>query len=120
MTDLTATAAQLGAKVAEAQVRAEGLCRAAARKLDEARNDTAGALRTAASSVRSTAGNAADKLDATAAYVDTHDGRGLLVECRRLIGKNPAGSFVVAAAMGFCAASALRHILHSCSKTPGA
>jgi hypothetical protein len=120
MTNLTETASHLGAKVAEAQGRADGLSRAAARTLDEARNETAGALRTAASSVRTRAGSAADKLDATASYVETHDGRGLLSECRQLIRRNPAGSFVVAAAIGFFAASAVRHALHSCAKTPDA
>ena len=120
MTDLTETASQLGAKVAEAQGRAEGLSRTAARRLDEARSDTAGALRTAASSVRTTAGSAADKLDATASYVETHDGRGLLGGCRQLIRENPAGSFVVAAGIGFFAASAICHLLHSCIKTTDA
>ena len=118
MTDLTETASQLGGKVAEAQGRAEGLSRAASRKLDEARTETAGALRTAANSVRTTAFSAADKLDATATYVEHHDGRSLLPACRQLIRRNPAGSFLVAAAMGFVAASALRHMLHSCAKKP--
>lgn len=120
MTDLTETASQLGAKVAVAQERTAGLSRAAARKLDEARNEVAGALRTAASSVRATAGGAADKLDATASYVETHDGRGLLGGCRLAIRRNPAAAFVVAAAVGFFTAYALRQLVDSCAKTPDA
>jgi hypothetical protein len=116
MTDLTDTASQLGAKVAEAQGRAEGLSRAASRKLDAARNEAAGALRSAASSVRSTADGAADKLDATASYVETYSGTGMLAGCRQLIRKNPAGSFLVATVIGFFAGSAVRHVLHSCAQ----
>src|SRR6266481_2987854 len=92
MTNLTETASQLGAKVSEAQTRAEDLSRAAGRKLDEA----AGALHTAASSVRTTArqgcevidglaNSAADKMDATASYVEGHDLRSVLAGGRRLI-----------------------------------
>ena len=111
MPDMMETASQLGARVAAAQARADGLSRTAATKLDEARHETAGALRSAASSVRATAGGSADKLDATASYVETHDGRGLLGGCRQWIRRNPAGAFVVAAGIGFFAASAIRHLL---------
>src|SRR5229473_4084085 len=107
MMNLTETASLLGAKVSEAQARAEDVSRAAGKKLDEA----AGALHTAASSVRSTARegceaidglatNAADKLDATASYVQDHDLRGVLTGCRRLIRRYPTGSLIFATAIG--------------------
>ncbi|HXI40529.1 MAG TPA: hypothetical protein VNH19_04055 [Candidatus Limnocylindrales bacterium] len=123
MTNLTETASLLGAKVSDAQARAEELSRAAGRKLDEA----AGALHTAASSVRNTvrqgceaidglASSAADKLDATASYVEDHDLRSLLTGCRRLIRRYPTGSLMAATAIGFFTGSAVRRITHSCAK----
>ena len=129
MTNLRETASQLGAKVSEAQGRAEDLGRAAGRKFDEARNETAGALHTAASSVRTTARqgcdvidglatSAADKLDATASYVEDHDLRGLFTGCRQLIRRHPTGSLMVATAIGFFAGSAVRRITHSCANKP--
>ena len=129
MTNLTEAASQLGAKMSEAQGRAEDLSRAAGKRLDEARNETAGALHTAASSVRTTARHgcevidglatsAADKLDATASYVEDHDLRGLFGGCRQLIRRHPAGSVMVATAIGFFAGSALRRITHSCARKP--
>jgi hypothetical protein len=121
MTDLTDTASQLGVKAAEAQARAEELSWAAGMKLDQARIETAGALRNAATSVRTTATGAADKLDATASFVEDHDLRGLFAGCRQLIRRNPAGSFLFATAVGFLAGSAARRILHSCpGKSAGA
>ena len=129
MTNLTETAAQLGVKVAEAQGRAEDMSRAAGKKLDDARLETADALRMAAVSVRSTArqgcetigglaGSAADSLDATASYVGDHDVRGLFAGCRQLIRRNPAGSFVAAAAIGFFACSAVHRIGRLWAKKP--
>jgi hypothetical protein len=129
MTNFTETASQLGAKVSEVQGRAEDLSRAAGQKLDEARMEAAGALHTAASSVRTTArqgceaidgfaASAADKLDATASYVEDHDLRGVLTGCRRLIRRYPTGSLVFAAAIGCFAGSAFRRMIHSCAKRP--
>jgi hypothetical protein len=127
MSNFTETASLLGAKVSEAQARAEDLSRAAGKKLDEARNEAAGALHTAASSVRTTARqgceaidgfatNAADKLDATAAYVENHDLRGVLTGCRLLIRRYPTGSLMFATAIGFFTGSAIRRVTHSCAK----
>jgi ElaB/YqjD/DUF883 family membrane-anchored ribosome-binding protein len=127
MTNLMETASQLGAKVSEAKAQAEDLGRTAAKKLDEVRNETAGALRTAASSVRTTgrqsseiidncATNTADRLDATASYVEQHDLRGAAIGFRRLVLRHPAGSLLVAAAIGFFAGSATRRMTHSCVK----
>ena len=124
MMNLTETASQLGAKVSEAQGRAEGLSQAAGKKLDETRNETAGALHTVASSVRATARHGcevidglatgtADKLDATASYVKDHDLRGLFASCRQLIRRHPAGSVIAASAIGFFAGSAVRRITHT-------
>ena len=127
MTNLMETASQLGAKVSEAKKQAEDLGRTAAKKLDEVRNETAGALRTAASSVRSTgrqsseiiddcATNTADKLDATASYVEEHDLRGVANGFRQVVRRHPTGSLMVAASIGFFASSAIRRMTHSCVK----
>jgi ElaB/YqjD/DUF883 family membrane-anchored ribosome-binding protein len=127
MTNLTETASQLGAKVSDAKEQAEDLGRAAAKKVDEVRNQTAGALRTAASSVRSTgrqgseiidncATNTADRLDATASYVEQHDLRGAASGLRQAVRRHPTGSLMVATAIGFFASSAIRRMTHSCVK----
>lgn len=125
MTNLMETASQLGAKVSEAKEQAEDLGRTAVKKLDEVRNQTADALRTAASSVRSTgrqsseiidncSTNTADRLDATASFVEQHDLRGLANGFRQVVRRHPGSSLMVATAIGFVAASAIRRMTHSC------
>jgi ElaB/YqjD/DUF883 family membrane-anchored ribosome-binding protein len=129
MTNLTETVSQFGAKVSEAQGRAEDLSRSAGQRFNEARSETGGALHTAASSIRSAARqgcemidgaatNAADKLDATGSYIEDHDLRGLFAGCRQIIRRHPMGSTMVATAIGFFAGSAVRRITHSCAQRP--
>src|SRR5208337_139472 len=75
------TAAELGKQARES---VEELGRTAGRKLDEARGETGGALHSAASSVRKAglhssaaidncSSRTADRLDATASYIEDHD-----------------------------------------------
>jgi ABC-type transporter Mla subunit MlaD len=109
MTNLMETASQLGAKVTATKDQA------------------ADALHAAASSVRATgrqgseaidnlATGAADKLDATASYVDDHDLRGVFTGVRQAVRRYPTGSLVIATALGFCAGSAIRRMTHSCAR----
>jgi hypothetical protein len=118
LSTLTETVTELG-KGAKQSVEAMG--RSAGKKLDDARDGTGHALHTAASSVRTTGhqsaeaidnltANAADRLDATASYVEDHDLRGML---RRFGRRHLAGSLVAAAAIGFLAGSALSRASHS-------
>jgi len=106
---------------------ASELGRSAGRKLDEARDETGGALHTAASSVRSTgrqgseaidnfATSAADRLDAAASYVEDHDLRDVFTGLRRFASRHLTGSLVVAAAIGFLAGSAACRVTHSFRK----
>jgi ElaB/YqjD/DUF883 family membrane-anchored ribosome-binding protein len=129
MTNLTEAAAEIGATISGAQGRAEDLARAAGKKVDAARSETADALHRAASSVRATARqgcdviddlatSAADRLDATASYVEDHDPRGLISGCRQFIRQHPTGSLMAATAIGFVAGSAIRRITHTCAKEP--
>lgn len=129
MTDLktvTETALELGK---EAKASMEKMGRSAGRRLDEARDETGGALHTAASSVRRTgrqgseaidsfATGTADRLDAAASYVQHHDIRGVLPGLRRFGRRHLAGSLVAAAGLGFLAGSALARAAHSCAKSP--
>ena len=105
MTNLTEDAATSGAKAAKVGERAAGPD-AAGQKLQEARNDTVGGLHPAAASVRNTghqgseaieslANVAADKLDATAAYVDNG--------FRGVIRRRPVRALAVAATIGLFA-----------------
>jgi ElaB/YqjD/DUF883 family membrane-anchored ribosome-binding protein len=120
---LTETASELGK---EARESVEELARSAGKRLDQARDDTGDALHAAASSVRSTgrqgsaaidnlATGAADRLDATASYVEDHDLRDVFNGLRRFARRHLTGSLVVAAAVGFLAGSAICRATHSCT-----
>ena len=122
---LADTASELGK---DARESVEELGRSAGRKLDEARDQTAGALHTAASSVRKTgrqsseaidnlATGAADRLDATAAYVDNHDLQDAFIGLRRFARRHLTESIVFAAAMGFLAGAAINRATHTCRRT---
>jgi hypothetical protein len=97
------------------------------RKLDDAKDQTAGALHTAASTVRRTgrqssaaidnlATGTADRLDATASYVDNHELSDVFNGLRRFGRRHLAGSVVCAAAIGFVAGVALHRAAHSCER----
>jgi len=119
---LTEQATDLGRETRES---IEELARSAGRGLDEAREETGGALHAAASSVRTTgresseaidnlATSTANRLDATGSYVEGHDLRGML---RRFGLRHLSGSLVAAAAIGFLAGSALGRATHSGART---
>ena len=121
---LTESASELGK---EAKESVEQLGRSAGRKLDEARDETGGALHSAASSVRRAGreGSAvidncstrtADRLDATASYIEDHDLGDAFTGLRRFARKHPTRSLVAAAAIGFLAGSAFRRMTHSCAR----
>jgi ElaB/YqjD/DUF883 family membrane-anchored ribosome-binding protein len=120
---LTDTAPELGKEARESM---EDLGRSAGRKLDQARDDTGDALHAAASSVRTTgrkgseaidnlATGAADRLDATASYVEDHDLNDVVTGLRRFARRHLTGSLVAAAAVGFLAGSAISRATRSCS-----
>jgi hypothetical protein len=103
MTNLMETASQLGAKVTATKDQA------------------ADALHAAASSVRATgrqgseavdnlATGAADRLDATASYVEDCDLRGVFAGFRQAVRRHPAGALMIATAVGFCAGSTIRRV----------
>ena len=121
---VTETAADLGKQARES---IEELGRSAGRKLDEARDETGGALHSAASSVRRAGreGSAvidncstrtADRLDATASYIEDHDLGDAFTGLRRFARRHPTSSLVAAAAIGFLAGSALSRLTHSGGK----
>jgi hypothetical protein len=121
---LAETAAALGH---EAKESIEELSRTTAETLDRAQDKTRGALHTAAASVRSTgrqgseaigqaATEAADRLDAGAAYLDEHDWRGVPTGVRKFAHRHLTGSLLAAAAIGFVAASAVRAMSRPCGR----
>jgi ElaB/YqjD/DUF883 family membrane-anchored ribosome-binding protein len=118
---LTDAASELGK---DARESVEELGRSAGRKFDDARDDTAGALHTAASSIRRTGRQssaaidnvttgAADRLDATASYVEDHDLRVVFNGLRKFGRRHLTGSLMVAAAVGFFAGAALNRVANS-------
>jgi ABC-type transporter Mla subunit MlaD len=123
---VTESASELGK---EARESIDELVRSAGRKLDDARDETGGALHAAASSVRTTgrqgseaidnlASGTADRLDATASYIEDHDLRDVLTGLRRFGRRHLAGCLLGAAAIGFLAGSALNRAANSCGKAP--
>jgi ABC-type transporter Mla subunit MlaD len=100
------------------------------RKLDDAKDQTAGALHSAASTVRRTgrqssaaidnlATDTADRLDNTASYVDNHELSDVFNGLQRFGRRNLAGTVVFAAAIGFLAGAALHRAAHTCERTSG-
>ena len=92
------------------------------------RDQTAGALHTAASSVRKTgrqgseaidslATGAADRLDTTASYVDNHDLQDAFIGLRNFARRHLTESLVFTAAIGFLAGAALNRATHTCRRT---
>jgi ElaB/YqjD/DUF883 family membrane-anchored ribosome-binding protein len=123
---VTETASELGK---EAKESIEELGRSAGRRLDEARDETGDALHSAASSVRRTgrqgsaaidnlATGTADRLDATASYIEDHDLGDAFNGLRRFARHHLTGSLIAATAIGFLAGSAISRLPHSCRKAP--
>jgi ElaB/YqjD/DUF883 family membrane-anchored ribosome-binding protein len=120
---LTETASELGK---EAKEPVEELGRTAGRRLEQARDDTGDALHAAASSVRSTGRKSsdaidncstrtADRLDATASYIEDHDLKDVFDGLWKFGRRHLTGSLVAAAAVGFLAGSAICRATHSCA-----
>jgi ElaB/YqjD/DUF883 family membrane-anchored ribosome-binding protein len=120
---LTETASELGK---EAKEPVEELGRTAGRRLEQARDDTGDALHAAASSVRSTGRKSsdaidncstrtADRLDATASYIEDHDLKDVFDGLWKFGRRHLTGSLVAAAAFGFLAGSAISKATRSCS-----
>ena len=121
---ITERASELGK---EAKASMEELGRSAGKRVDEAYDETGAALHSAASSVRTAgrrgsgaiddlAASAADRLDATASYVEDHDLRSVYTGLRRFGRQHLTGSLVAAAMIGSLAGYALRRVTHSCEK----
>jgi hypothetical protein len=97
------------------------------RKLDEVREETAGALHAAASSVRRTgrrssaaiddfATGAAGRLDTAGCFVKDHDLKGVMKTLDRFGRSHLAISLTSAAVLGVLAGSALSRATHRCEK----
>jgi ElaB/YqjD/DUF883 family membrane-anchored ribosome-binding protein len=130
MSTFSETASQLGSKLSEIRDSVEDLGRAAGKKLDEARNETAAGLHTAASSIRTTGRHnskqidklttsAADKLDATASYIKEHDMRRVIASMRHFIRRHQKESLMVAAGIGVLGGFAVRQVTHSYTRGKG-
>jgi ElaB/YqjD/DUF883 family membrane-anchored ribosome-binding protein len=98
--------------------------------LNDARNETAAAFHTAASSVRTTARNssekidelatgAAGKLDATASYIQDHDMKSVIASMRHFLRRHPTRSLIAASGIGFLAGFAVRQVTHACTRGKG-
>ena len=115
------TLTSLGAKASRITEQVSDFSREAGDKLDHARNETAGSLHAAASSIRrggrqgshaiaNLANGTADTLDDAASYVKKHDLKRTIGESRQLVRQYPAESRALAAGVGFLAGFAVRQI----------
>jgi ABC-type transporter Mla subunit MlaD len=125
---VTDAASELGK---DAKETVDELGRSAGGKLDDARNQTGGALHAAAESVRKTgrqgpdaidnlATGAADRLDATASYIEDHDLKEVFKGLRKFGRQHLTGSLVFAVAIGFLAGAALNRLARTKRTSEGA
>ena len=121
---VTETTPESGKQIRES---IEGLGRSAGRRLDEARGETGAGLHSAASSVRSTgrdssaaidncSAHTAERLDATATFIENHDLGDAVTGLRRFARRHLTGSVVAVAGFGFLAGAFLSRVTHSCHK----
>ena len=121
LTSLDEKASKLAEQVAD-------FGRDAANIIDQARNETAGGLHAAASSIRrnvlegskvvdNLAESAATTLDEAGSFVKKHDLKRTLGESRHLVRRYPAESLALAAGVGFLAGIAIRRFTHTCAKS---
>jgi hypothetical protein len=109
--DLASTAMDLGRDVKDTVVQ---FGESAGRKIDDARDQTGGALHAAAASMRKgsakidvLAGSAAKKLDTTASFVEDANMNSLFTGVRRFGQNHLTLTLLVGAAVGFWAAATL-------------
>ena len=116
MNVLTEKVSQLGGKISDAKEAVGDLARSAGDQLDQTRHDAADALHTAASSVRTAgcdgadaigklAAGSADRLDATASYVQEHDLGNAITSMRRFGRRHPTTTLLAGMAIGMLAGS---------------
>jgi ElaB/YqjD/DUF883 family membrane-anchored ribosome-binding protein len=118
---LRETVLQLDEKMSEGKEAVEDLARSTGEQLDQARRETADALHSAASSVRTTgcrgadaigkaAAGTADKLDAAASFVQEHDVWSSLASLRRFGRRHPTTTLIAGLAVGMVAGSLVTRI----------
>jgi hypothetical protein len=117
--DRASTTDQISGVAAQAKDKIAGAGRAAVDKIDENRDDVAGGLETAASTlhekaeslpggekVSGLAHSAADKLSTTADYVRQHDVNSMMADVQEMVKKNPGPALLLSALLGFLLARA--------------
>jgi ElaB/YqjD/DUF883 family membrane-anchored ribosome-binding protein len=115
----SATGDQISGVASQAKDKVSGVGRAAADKIDDNRDNVAGGLETAASTlhekaeslpggekVSGLAHSAADKLSTTATYVRQHDVSSMMTDAQEMVKKNPGPALLLSAVLGFLVARA--------------
>ena len=115
---ITGVAAAAVDSVLAAKQAAQDLAQSVSNRLGEIKSSSAGALHSGASSVRTATGrgsaaladageSVAARLDAASSYIDGRDHSGWVRSLRRAVTRHPAGLLAIAAAVGFCAGTAI-------------
>ena len=113
MTTMKETATMLGEAALAAKVTAQDLGRSASNKMDQIRSDTADALHSAASAVRSTGSQAAASvdrcaedtrqvLDATSSYIGKNDTTDMIHDLRTMVRRHPGSALLLTASVAAC------------------
>jgi ElaB/YqjD/DUF883 family membrane-anchored ribosome-binding protein len=114
-----ATGEQISDMASQAKNKISGVGRAATDMIDDNRDNLAGGLETAASTLHEKAGglpggetisaiahSAADKLTTTADYVRQHDVNSMMTDVQEMVKKNPGPALLLSAGLGFLVARA--------------
>jgi hypothetical protein len=124
---MSSTMSRLDEKVSRIAEHVEDLGREAADTLDHARNETAGGLHAAASSIRKggrqgskaiedVAEGAASSLDEVGSYIKKHDLKRTVRDSRELVRRYPAESLVLAGGVGLLAGLAIWRLAQACGR----
>jgi ElaB/YqjD/DUF883 family membrane-anchored ribosome-binding protein len=125
MSGITSSLDEKASKLAE---RVSDFGHEAADIVDHARNETAGGLHAAASSIRrnvregarvveNLAESTAATLDEAGSYLKKHDLKRTLGDSRQLVRRYPGESLALAAGVGFLAGIAIRRLTHTCARS---
>jgi len=101
-------AAEVKDQVSEAASRAKSKFEGVRKPVADKLNDAADKVREHADRLSGAAGNAADRLEASADYIKSRDARRMAQDLVSVIKKHPAQSLVIAGVVGFLIARAFR------------
>jgi hypothetical protein len=114
MTTLTSIIDEKVSRIAE---QVDGLGRGAAGSLHAAASSIRQGGQQGSRAIEDLAESTASKLDGAGSYVERHNLKTAMSESRRVVGRYPVESLLLAGGVGFLAGFAIRRLTHSCAKS---